>query len=73
MVTFWTALLQFQTFFQHSPLLLSEEVRDSLGKKGMLCDQSETENAYILDYNLNSVFLLTEIPSVAFPAKFIMF
>lgn len=43
--------------FQRSPLLLSEEVRDSLGKKGMLCDQSETENAYILVYKLNSMIL----------------
>lgn len=43
--------------FQHSPLLLGEEVRDSLGKKGMLCDQSKTENANILVYKPNTTFL----------------
>lgn len=57
--------------FQHSPLLPGEEVRDSLGKKGMLCDQSETE---IFLFTNRIRFFLTEIHSVTFfLAKFMMF
>lgn len=59
--------------FQHSPLLPGEEVRDSLGKKGILCDQSETENAYKFLFTKRIRFFLTEIQRNLFLAKFMMF